>query len=93
MKDEESPDGVDIRRVESSPTPLKRDRSFSEHDLDELRGEMMSSRSESPQLTGIGSLRGERPRSHTLTGVRPPHIYQGQTWVQRKSCSANLTNI
>lgn len=80
LKDEESPDGMDIRRVESSPTPLKRDRSFSEHDLDELRGEMMSSRSESPQLTGVGPLRGERPRSHTLTGVRPPHIYQGETW-------------
>ncbi|KAG1934026.1 protein spire homolog 2 [Pimephales promelas] len=76
FEDEESPDGMDIRRVESSPTPLKRDRSFSEHDLDELRGEMMSSRSEPPQLTGVGSLRGERPRSHTLTGVRPPHIYQ-----------------
>ncbi|XP_067236140.1 protein spire homolog 2 isoform X1 [Chanodichthys erythropterus] len=76
FEDEESPDGMDIRRVESSPTPLKRDRSFSEHDLDELRGEMMSSRSELPQLTGVGPLRGERPRSHTLTGVGPPHIYQ-----------------
>ncbi|KTG47386.1 hypothetical protein cypCar_00038721 [Cyprinus carpio] len=68
FEDEDSPDGMDIRRVESSPTPLKRDRSFSEHDLDELRGEVMS---ESPPLTG------ERPRSHTLTGVGPPHIYQG----------------
>ncbi|XP_067292484.1 protein spire homolog 2 [Pseudorasbora parva] len=76
FEDEESPDGMDIRRVESSPTPLKRDRSFSEHDLEELRGEMMSSRSELPQLTGVGALRGERPRSHTLTGVGPPHIYQ-----------------
>ncbi|KAK2867631.1 hypothetical protein QQF64_023357 [Cirrhinus molitorella] len=71
FEDDDSPDGMDIRRVESSPTPLKRDRSFSEHDLDELRGEVMS---ESPQLTG--PLRGERPRSHTLTGVGPPHIYQ-----------------
>ncbi|XP_043084367.1 protein spire homolog 2 isoform X2 [Puntigrus tetrazona] len=73
FEDEDSPDGVDIRRVESSPTPLKRDRSFSEHDLDELRGEVMS---ESPPLTGGGPLRGERPRSHTLTGVGPPHVYQ-----------------
>ncbi|XP_052399477.1 protein spire homolog 2 [Carassius gibelio] len=76
FEDEDSPDGMDIRRVESSPTPLKRDRSFSEHDLDELRGEVMSSLSESPQHTGVGPLRGERPRSHTLTGVGPPHIYK-----------------
>uniref|UniRef100_A0A671RTK6 Spire-type actin nucleation factor 2 n=1 Tax=Sinocyclocheilus anshuiensis TaxID=1608454 RepID=A0A671RTK6_9TELE len=54
-------------RVESSPTPLKRDRSFSEHHLEELRGEVMS---EAWPLTG------ERPRSHTLTGVGPPHVYQ-----------------
>uniref|UniRef100_A0A672RWL9 Spire-type actin nucleation factor 2 n=1 Tax=Sinocyclocheilus grahami TaxID=75366 RepID=A0A672RWL9_SINGR len=47
-------------RVESSPTPLKRDRSFFEHHLDELRGEVMS---ESWPLTG------ERPRSHMLMGV------------------------
>uniref|UniRef100_A0A673HVQ3 Spire-type actin nucleation factor 2 n=1 Tax=Sinocyclocheilus rhinocerous TaxID=307959 RepID=A0A673HVQ3_9TELE len=45
-------------RVESSPTPLKRDRSFSEHHLDELRGEVMSE---------AWPLKGERPRSHTLT--------------------------
>ncbi|XP_056307836.1 protein spire homolog 2 [Danio aesculapii] len=66
FEDEDSPDGVDMRRVESSPTPLKRDRSFSEHDLDELRGEVMS---DSPQHIGVAAFRGERPRSHTLTGV------------------------
>uniref|UniRef100_A0A8C0Y1L4 Spire-type actin nucleation factor 2 n=1 Tax=Cyprinus carpio carpio TaxID=630221 RepID=A0A8C0Y1L4_CYPCA len=71
FEDEDSPDGMDIRRVESSPTPLKRDRSFSEHDLDELRGEVMSSLSESPEHTGVGPLRGERPRSHTLTASFP----------------------
>uniref|UniRef100_A0A672RXB1 Spire-type actin nucleation factor 2 n=1 Tax=Sinocyclocheilus grahami TaxID=75366 RepID=A0A672RXB1_SINGR len=62
FEDEDSPDGMDIRRVESSPTPLKRDRSFFEHHLDELRGEVMS---ESWPLTG------ERPRSHMLMGVGP----------------------
>jgi len=70
---------VDIRRVEGSPTPLKRDRSFSEHDLEELRGEVMSE-----------PLRGERPRSHTLTG--PPHIYQGQTWTNRQTRTQTDTN-
>ncbi|XP_056596499.1 protein spire homolog 2 isoform X1 [Triplophysa dalaica] len=74
FEDEDSPD-VDIRRVESSPTPLKRDRSFSEHDLDELRGEVTSSFSETPELSGVRPFRGERPRSHTLTGVGPPHMY------------------
>ncbi|RXN36920.1 spire -like protein [Labeo rohita] len=83
FEDEDSPDGMDIRRVESSPTPLKRDRSFSEHDLDELRGEVMS---ESPQLTGVGPLRGERPRSHTLTGVGPPHIYQASFRMPPSTC-------
>ncbi|KAJ8272239.1 hypothetical protein COCON_G00110980 [Conger conger] len=38
FEDEDSPDGSELRRTESSPTPLKRDRSFSEHDLAELRG-------------------------------------------------------
>lgn len=74
FEDEDSPD-LDIRRTESSPTPLKRDRSFSEHDLDELRGEVTSSLSKTPELTGVGPLRGERPRSHTLTVVGPPHMY------------------
>ncbi|XP_051548006.1 protein spire homolog 2 isoform X3 [Myxocyprinus asiaticus] len=75
FEDDESPDS-EMRRVESSPTPLKRDRSFSEHDLDELRGEVMSCLSESPDPMGAGPLRGERPRSHTLTGVGPPRMYQ-----------------
>ena len=76
-QEEDSPDG-ELRRAESSPTPLKRDRSFSEHDLAMLRGEMLPSLSESAQLGGAVRLRGERPRSRTLTGARPPPIYRGQ---------------
>ncbi|KAM7003282.1 protein spire homolog 2 isoform 2-T2 [Tautogolabrus adspersus] len=39
-EEEESPDNSDLRRAESSPTPLKRDRSFSEHDLALLRASL-----------------------------------------------------
>uniref|UniRef100_A0A3B4ZWW5 Spire type actin nucleation factor 2 n=1 Tax=Stegastes partitus TaxID=144197 RepID=A0A3B4ZWW5_9TELE len=62
---------------ESSPTPLKRDRSFSEHDLAMLRGDMLPSLSEATQLGGTVRLRGERPRSRTLTGTGPPPHYRG----------------
>ncbi|XP_035521563.1 LOW QUALITY PROTEIN: protein spire homolog 2 [Morone saxatilis] len=72
FEEEESPDNGELRRAESSPTPLKRDRSFSEHDLALLRGEMLPSLSESAQLGEVVRLRGERPRSRTLTGTRPP---------------------
>uniref|UniRef100_A0A672JKK6 Spire-type actin nucleation factor 2 n=1 Tax=Salarias fasciatus TaxID=181472 RepID=A0A672JKK6_SALFA len=58
--------------TESSPMPLKRDRSFSEHDLALLRGEMLPSLSESAQLDGAVQLRSERPRSRTLTGTGHP---------------------
>lgn len=58
--------------------PLKRDRSFSEHDLALLRGEMLPSLSESAQLDGVVRLRGERPRSYTLTGSGPPPSHRGQ---------------
>uniref|UniRef100_UPI0037E79B49 protein spire homolog 2 n=1 Tax=Semicossyphus pulcher TaxID=241346 RepID=UPI0037E79B49 len=70
-EEEESPDSGELRRTESSPTPLKRDRSFSEHDLALLRGDMLPSLSESTQLSGGVRLRGERPRSRTLTGAGP----------------------
>nr|XP_046251200.1 protein spire homolog 2 [Scatophagus argus] len=76
FEEEESPENGELRRAESSPTPLKRDRSFSEHDLAMLRGEMLPSLSESAQLDGVVRLRGERPRSRTLTGTRPPPIYR-----------------
>uniref|UniRef100_A0A665TRQ7 Spire-type actin nucleation factor 2 n=1 Tax=Echeneis naucrates TaxID=173247 RepID=A0A665TRQ7_ECHNA len=66
-EEEESPDTGELRRAESSPIPLKRDRSFSEHDLALLRGEMLPSFSEAAQLDGPVRLRGERPWSQTLT--------------------------
>lgn len=78
LQEEESPDSGELRRAESSPTPLKRDRSFSEHDLALLRGEMLPSLSESAQLGRVVRLRGERPRSRTLTGSKPPLNYRGQ---------------
>uniref|UniRef100_A0A3B4ZF79 Spire type actin nucleation factor 2 n=1 Tax=Stegastes partitus TaxID=144197 RepID=A0A3B4ZF79_9TELE len=68
-EEEESPDNGELRRAESSPTPLKRDRSFSEHDLAMLRGDMLPSLSEATQLGGTVRLRGERPRSRTLTAL------------------------
>lgn len=77
LQEEESPENGELRRAESSPTPLKRDRSFSEHDLALLRGEMLPSFSESAQLDGAVRLRGERPRSRTLSGARPPPNYRG----------------
>ncbi|XP_045892442.1 protein spire homolog 2 isoform X1 [Micropterus dolomieu] len=70
-EEEESPDNGELRRAESSPTPLKRDRSFSEHDLALLRGEIFPSLSESARLGGAVRLRGDRPRSRTLTGAGP----------------------
>ncbi|MBN3315158.1 SPIR2 protein, partial [Atractosteus spatula] len=60
-EEEESPSG-DMRRVESSPVPLKRDRSFSEHDIAMLQSEMALSHSESEQL----SSRGERFRARSM---------------------------
>lgn len=77
LQEEESPENGELRRAESSPTPLKRDRSFSEHDLALLRGEMLPSFTESAQLDGAVRLRGERPRSRTLSGARPPPNYRG----------------
>lgn len=77
-QEEESPEGGELKRTESSPTPLKRDRSFSEHDLALLRGEMLPSLSESAQLDGAVRLRGERARSRTLTSGGPPPYYRGQ---------------
>ncbi|XP_071398117.1 protein spire homolog 2 isoform X1 [Centroberyx affinis] len=76
FEEEESPDGGELRRTESSPTPLKRDRSFSEHDLALLRGEMLPSLSASGQLGGAVRLRGERPRAQTLTGAGPPPTHR-----------------
>lgn len=77
-KEEESPDNGELRRTESSPIPLKRDRSFSEHDLAVLRGEMLPSLSESAQLSGVVKLRVDRPRSRTLTSAGAPPHHRGQ---------------
>ncbi|CAL8262659.1 unnamed protein product [Merluccius merluccius] len=91
-EEEESPDGGEMRRVESSPLPLKRDRSFSEHDLAELRDGMQPSHADSPHLLGGGAaarLRGDRPRAQTMTGAIPPPVYRasfpGQGWAHSSS--------
>ncbi|XP_028842904.1 protein spire homolog 2 isoform X2 [Denticeps clupeoides] len=76
FEEDESPDGGEMRRVESSPTPIKRDRSFSEHDLAELRGELLPSLAESAHLDGPLVLRAERPRSNTLSGAGPFPTYR-----------------
>ncbi|XP_033897773.1 protein spire homolog 2-like [Acipenser ruthenus] len=60
-EEEESPNG-EMRRVESSPVPLKRDHSFSERDLAQLQSEMAQSQSASAHLAG----RGERTRSGSV---------------------------
>ncbi|KAF3689249.1 Protein spire -like protein 2 [Channa argus] len=71
-EEEESPDNGELMRAESIPTPLKRDRSFSEHDLALLHGEMLPSLSESAQLSGAVRLREDRPRSRTLSSSGLP---------------------
>ncbi|XP_061775966.1 protein spire homolog 2 isoform X2 [Nerophis ophidion] len=71
-EEEESPDTSELRRTESSPTPLKRDRSFSEHDLALLRSEILPSLSESGHFGDTVALNGGRPRSRTLTGPELP---------------------
>ncbi|XP_047452670.1 protein spire homolog 2 [Mugil cephalus] len=96
-EEEESPDNGDLRRTESSPTPLKRDRSFSEHDLAFLRGEMLPSLSESSQLDSGVRLRGERPRSRTLTGTGPPPHYRASFpvhgWAPQSPARLSLSSV
>ncbi|XP_040894071.1 protein spire homolog 2 isoform X2 [Toxotes jaculatrix] len=75
-EEEESPDAGELKRAESSPMPLKRDRSFSEHDLALLRGEMLPSLSETGRLGGVVRLRGERPQSWTLSSGGPPPYHR-----------------
>ncbi|TKS73094.1 Protein spire -like protein 2 [Collichthys lucidus] len=92
FEEEDSPDNGDLRRAESSPTPLKRDRSFSEHDLAFLRGEML------PSLGGGGvRLRGERPRARTLTGSRPPPNHRASLpvhgWVPPSPARLSLSSV
>lgn len=85
-EEEESPDNGELRRTESSPIPLKRDRSFSEHDLAVLRGEMLPSLSESAQLSGVVRLRVDRPRSRTLTSAGAPPHHRGL----KRSCNQEV---
>ncbi|TRY85916.1 hypothetical protein DNTS_011931 [Danionella cerebrum] len=91
FEDEDSPDTVEIRRTESFPTPMKRDRSFSERDLDELREDVMSS--ESDELTAVGPMRGERQRSHTMSGVAPPRLYQASFPVYGRKCPSTCAPL
>ncbi|XP_072242915.1 protein spire homolog 2 [Leuresthes tenuis] len=96
-EEEESPDGGDLRRAESSPTPLKRDRSFSEHDLAFLRGEMLPSLSESARLGEAVRLRDARPRSRTLTGAGPPAHHRASfpvhSWVPPSPARLSLSSV
>ncbi|XP_039990178.1 protein spire homolog 2 isoform X2 [Xiphias gladius] len=96
-EEEESPDNGELKRAESSATPLKRDRSFSEHDLALLRGEMLPSLSESVQLAGALMLRGERPRSRTLTSVGPPPCHRASFpvhgWVPSSPACLSRTSV
>ncbi|CAJ1057029.1 protein spire homolog 2 [Xyrichtys novacula] len=96
-EEEESPDNGELRRADSYPTPLKRDRSFSEQDLAMLRGEMLPSLSESAQLSGGVRLRGERPRSRTLTGAGPLPYYRASFpvhgWVPPSPARLSLSSV
>ncbi|XP_004566168.5 protein spire homolog 2 [Maylandia zebra] len=96
-EEEESPDNGELRRTESSPIPLKRDRSFSEHDLAVLRGEMLPSLSESAQLSGVVKLRVDRPRSRTLTSAgAPPHhraSFPVHGWVPPSPARLSLSSV
>ncbi|XP_037538599.1 protein spire homolog 2 [Nematolebias whitei] len=96
-EEEESPDHEELRRRESSPTPLKRDRSFSEQDLALLRGDMPPSLSQSAQLGETIRLRDVRPRSRTLTGAGPPPHYRAsfpaQGWVPPSPARLSLSSV
>ncbi|XP_012694502.2 protein spire homolog 2 isoform X2 [Clupea harengus] len=96
FEEEDSPDGGEMRRVESSPT-MKRDRSFSEHDLAELRGEILPSLSESAHLGGHVLLRGERPRANTLGGAWPVPTYRASFpvagWMPSSPARCSLSSV
>ncbi|XP_062245082.1 protein spire homolog 2 [Platichthys flesus] len=96
-EEEESPDSSELNRVEISLTPLKRDRSFSEHDLALLRGEMLPSLSESAQQDGGVRLRGQRPRSRTLTSGGPPPYFRasfpGHSWTPSSPARLSLSSV
>ncbi|XP_067090372.1 protein spire homolog 2 isoform X1 [Osmerus mordax] len=97
FEEEESPGSGELRRAESSPTPIKRDRSFSEHDLAELRGEMLPSLSDSAHLAAVVLRGGERPRSHTLSGAGPPPTHRASLpvagWVPPSPARCSLSSV
>ncbi|XP_072374162.1 protein spire homolog 2 [Scyliorhinus torazame] len=71
-EEEESPSG-EMRRVASSPVPLKRDRSFSEHDLIQLQTELALSQSESASLSSKSSDARLYSEAVMLTGAMSLH--------------------
>ncbi|XP_067905375.1 protein spire homolog 2 isoform X2 [Heterodontus francisci] len=73
-EEEESPSG-EMRRVTSSPVPLKRDRSFSERDLIQLQTELALSRSESAYLSSKGCDAKLNSETETVTGATS--LYKG----------------
>ncbi|KAL0968232.1 hypothetical protein UPYG_G00264090 [Umbra pygmaea] len=91
FEDEDSPDGGDVSRAETFPTSMKRDRSFSEHDLAELRGELLPSLSESSHLAGTVMQMVERPRAHTLSGTGLAHTHTG--WVHPSPARLSLSSV
>ncbi|CAL8293126.1 unnamed protein product [Boreogadus saida] len=97
-EEEGSPEGGEMRRAESFPLPLKRDRSFSEHDLAELRGDRLPPLAGSPRLGGEAAvrLRGERPRSQTMTGAFPPPVYRASyqaSWTPSSPARLSLSSV
>uniref|UniRef100_A0A087XAG4 Spire-type actin nucleation factor 2 n=1 Tax=Poecilia formosa TaxID=48698 RepID=A0A087XAG4_POEFO len=83
-EEEESPDSGDMRRTESSPAPLKRDRSFSEQDLAFLRGDMLPSLSESAQLEQ-GVVQQPEARKGSSSGFLVSSGSQGFCFVNTKN--------
>ncbi|XP_015820834.1 protein spire homolog 2 [Nothobranchius furzeri] len=96
-EEEESPDNGEPRQTESSPTPLKRDRSFSEQDLALLREERLPSLSESTQLGETITLRDVRPRSRTLAGTGLPSYYRASFpvhgWAPSSPARLSLSSV
>ncbi|XP_029489957.1 protein spire homolog 2 isoform X1 [Oncorhynchus nerka] len=97
LEDEESPDSGELCRAESFPTSMKRDRSFSEHDLAELRGETLPSLSDCTHLEGAVMRRGERPWLHVLSGAGLPSTHRASLpvpgWVPPSPARLSLSSV
>ncbi|XP_029010366.1 protein spire homolog 2 isoform X3 [Betta splendens] len=96
-EEEESPDNGELRRVESFPMRLRRDRSFSEHDLALIHGEMLPSLSESAQLGEGVRLREDRPRSRTLSSSGQPPYHRASFpvhgWMPPSPAGLSLSSV